>query len=92
MKIATVIGTRFTLVLIIMFTYMSFSFPKLQKRRKALEQCETRHQQLLQIEDEVREIFENFYDIALFAEEHGENVDIQEYNLELLNEEGELAS
>lgn len=52
------------------------------QKRKALGEIEARHQEILQLEENIRELHEMFYDMALLVEEQGEMINRIEHNVE----------
>lgn len=52
------------------------------QKRQALGECETRHKEILQLEQNIRELHGMFYDMALIVDEQGELVDRIERNVE----------
>lgn len=52
------------------------------QRRQALGEVEARHQEILRLEADIRELHDMFYDMALLVEEQGELIDIIERNVD----------
>lgn len=53
------------------------------QKRQALGEIEARHQEILHLEENIKELHDMFYDMAILVEEQGEMIDLIEHNVEL---------
>ncbi|XP_064392686.1 syntaxin-1A-like [Halichondria panicea] len=59
-----------------------FTQDLLLERKSVLGEVETRHQEIMQLETNIRELHDMFYDMALLVDEQGELINVIERNVE----------